>query len=91
MPQCFMGRVQAILLPEGFNVQGNYSRYIVSHLFFLNVILTHVLEELPQSVCFSSCGNAGPTTDYPYRTSWKNSLELIELSNVNEAGIGFHL
>jgi hypothetical protein len=35
----------------------------------------------------SSCSNTGSIRDNPYWTSRKNSLELIELSNINKVGL----
>ena len=41
----------------------------------------------------SSCSNTGSIRDYPYWTSRKNSLELIELSSINKVkfSLGFLL
>jgi hypothetical protein len=35
----------------------------------------------------SSCTNTGSIRDYPYWTSRKNSLELIELSSINKVSL----
>ena len=35
----------------------------------------------------SFCSNTGSIRDDPYWTSWKNSLELIELSSINKVSL----
>ena len=35
----------------------------------------------------SSCSNTGSIRDDPYRTTRKNSLELIELSSINKVSL----
>ncbi len=39
----------------------------------------------------SSCSNTGSIRNDSYRTSRKNSLELIELSSINKVCLGFLL